>query len=355
MNRLKVGILGATGMVGQRFVTLLNDHPWFEVVALAASARSAGKTYQEAVAGRWLMTDPIPENVASLTVREVNEIEAMKKEVDFVFCALDMDKQAIRDLEESYAAADIPVVSNNSAHRWTPDIPMIIPEVNGDHLALIELQRKNRGWNKGFIVTKPNCSIQSYVPVLDALKEWEPQKIFVTTLQAISGSGKMLDASPDIQDNVIPLPGEEEKSEREPLKIFGHLQDGSIQNSDLVITAHCNRVAANDGHMAVLSVGFKKKPTHDQILEAWRNYHPETEELALPSAPVPCLRYLEEDDRPQTRLDRDYGKGMGISIGRLRDCSLLDYRFMALSHNTIRGAAGGAILTAELLHKKGYF
>jgi len=350
----KVAILGATGMVGQRFITLLNNHPWFEVVCLAASPSSAGKSYADAVAGRWLMDDPIPDNLSDVVVKQVDDISSVKDEVDFVFSAFNMDKQAIRDLEDAYAEAGVPVVSNNSAHRWTEDIPMIIPEVNPHHLDLIETQKKNRGWDRGFIVTKPNCSIQSYVPVVSALMEYEPDRLFITTMQAISGSGKLLKDSPQIHDNVIPLAGEEEKSEKEPLKIFGSLSSSGIQNHSMTITAHCHRVSAEDGHMAAVSIGFKNKPSVDEILDRIQNYEPETVKLDLPSAPRPTITYVEGDDRPQTKLDRDTGDGMGIVVGRLRDCPLLDYRMLTLSHNTIRGAAGGAILTAELLKTKGY-
>lgn len=349
INKKAVGILGATGMVGQRLITLLKNHPWFEVTHVSASSRSAGKTYQEAVEGRWQMNEEIPENIKNLLVDDVQNINS---EVDFVFCALDMDKQAIIDLENKYAAAGIPVVSNNSAHRWTEDVPMIIPEVNPDHLDLIEFQRKNRGWQKGCIAVKPNCSIQSYVPVLHALKEFEPDKVFVTTMQAISGSGKNLSQCPEIQDNVIPLAGEEIKSEQEPLKILGKLNNGKIELNDLKITAHCNRVAAEDGHMATLSISFKNKPNKDQIIDAIQHYQSIPQKLNLPSAPQPCLQFLEESNRPQTKLDRNFQNGMGISIGRVRECNLLDYRIMCLSHNTIRGAAGGAILMAELMVEK---
>lgn len=351
-NKLKVGILGATGMVGQRMITLLKNHPWFEVVLVAASGRSSGKPYAEAVKGRWKMDESIPEDVQSLIVQDVQNIKENTKEVDFVFCALDMEKDAIIELENKYASAEIPVVSNNSANRWTDDVPMIIPEVNAHHLDLIEAQKKNRGWNKGCIVIKPNCSIQSYVPTLHALQKFEPEKIFVTTMQAISGSGKKLKECPEVQDNVIPLPGEEIKAEQEPLKIFGKIENDAIELSHLKVSAHCTRVAAEDGHMAVLSVQFKNKPSKEAIIEAWENYHSQISNLDLPSAPSPCLQYLEDDNHPQTKLHRDFQKGMGISIGRLRDCHLLDYRFMCLSHNTIRGAAGGAILTAELMVKK---
>ncbi|KKR25829.1 MAG: aspartate-semialdehyde dehydrogenase, aspartate-semialdehyde dehydrogenase [Candidatus Peregrinibacteria bacterium GW2011_GWE2_39_6] len=354
MKPLSVGILGATGMVGQRLITLLENHPWFKVKILAASSRSAGKSYREAVEGRWRLTAPIPSSLADLSVYVVIDIAAITPLVDFVFSAIDLDASAIFELEDQYAAAGIPVVSNNSAHRWTPDVPMIIPEINPDHLDLISEQRKNRGWGKGFIVTKPNCSLQSYLPALAPLLKFEPESLFVTTMQAISGSGRLLANAPEIKDNVIPLPGEEEKSECEPRKILGKLCNGRIEESGLVIAAHCNRVATEDGHLAVVSVKFKNKPSIEQVLEAWQNWKPEPQALRLPSAPDPCLIYCTGPDRPQTKLDRDNGQGMSITLGRLRKCPLLDYRFSALSHNTIRGAAGGAILTAELLHAKNY-
>lgn len=354
MKKLKVGILGATGMVGQRFITLLDGHPWFQAVSLAASPKSTGKTYVDAVEGKWKLNLDIPTNLRSVIVKNVNDIDSIKNEVDFVFCALDMGKEEIIDLENAYAESGIPVISNNSANRWTEDIPMIIPEANANHINLIDVQRKNRGWDKGFIVVKPNCSIQSYVPVLSALKEFEPDKVFVTTFQAISGSGKLLKDVPEIQDNIIPLPGEEEKSEKEPLKIFGKLINSGITTSNIKITAHCNRIAVEDGHMAAISIEFKNKPSTNQIIETIKNWEPETVKLKLPSAPKPTLIYLKDEDRPQTKLDRDTGNGMAISVGRIRKCNLLDYKMLCLSHNTIRGAAGGAILTAELLRAKKY-
>ncbi len=354
VKKLHVGVLGATGMVGQRFVTLLKDHPWFEVVVVAASARSAGQAYGKVTEGRWKIGPQAPEQVKAMMVYDVNDLSTIAPQVDLVFCALDLDKAEIQKLENAYAAAGIPVVSNNSAHRWTEDVPMIIPEVNPEHLALIDVQRKNHGWKKGFVVVKPNCSLQSYLPALAALRECEAEKVFVTTMQAISGSGKNLSATPEIIDNVIPLPGEEDKSEREPLKIMGQLVGDHIVNSEMKISAHCNRVPAEDGHMAMVSVQFKKKPTREKIIELWNSWKPEPQALGLPSAPQPCIQYIEGNDRPQTKLDRDAGNGMAIAVGRLRECNLLDYRFMALSHNTIRGAAGGAILTAELLRAKGW-
>ena len=354
MSKIRVGVLGATGTVGQRLISLLEKHPLFEVTALAASARSAGKSYSEALSGRWKMPTAFPEKLKNTPVFNVNEVAQVKENCDFVFCAIDLDKKETQLLEDSYALADIPVVSCNSAHRWTSDIPMIVPEVNPDHLALIELQKKRLGTKRGYIVVKPNCSIQSYVPALAALKEFGLKSAFVTTYQAISGSGKSLSEAPEIIDNVIPLPGEEEKSEKEPLRILGTLNNGQIELSKFAISAHCNRVASEDGHYAVVSIGFEKKPTKEQILSAWKNWNPEAQKLKLASAPVPALTYLEEENRPQTRLDRDLSNGMGFSLGRLRDCPVLDYKFSTLSHNTVRGAAGGAILTAELLHAKGY-
>ncbi len=352
--KLRVGILGATGMVGQRFVTLLSTHPWFETVLVAASPRSAGRPYAEAVSGRWRIAETMPDGVRSLVVADVQEVAKIAPKVDFVFCALDLDKTEIQRLENAYAAAGIPVVSNNSAHRWTNDVPMIMPEVNPEHLALIDVQRKNHGWQRGFVVVKPNCSLQSYVPAIAALREYGPEALFITTYQAISGSGKTLATAPEIIDNVIALPGEEDKSEKEPLKILGELSGAAVNNAQIKISAHCNRVACEDGHMVMVSAKFSRHPSREQVLEAWRSWKPLPQQLGLPSAPQPCLTYLDQPDRPQTRLDRTIGAGMGIALGRLRPCNLLDYRFMALSHNTIRGAAGGAILTAELLVEKGY-
>lgn len=356
MKKLRAGILGATGMVGQRFITLLQDHPWFEVTAVAASPRSAGRKYSEAVEGRWMMKESIPDSVASLMVTDVQNLEAIKPHIDFVFCALDMTKDEIKALEEKYAAADIPVVSNNSAHRWTEDVPMIIPEVNPDHAALIDIQRKNRGWKKGFIAVKPNCSIQSYVPALKPLEKFGPKRIFITTMQAISGAGKTFESWPEMVDNVIPnIGGENEKSEKEPLKVLGTVDaKGFHLKKDLVISAQCNRVAAADGHMANVVVEFEKNPTREEILNAWNTWENEAQKLGLPSAPKPFLIYRDEPDRPQTRLDRDSGSGMAVTIGRLREDNIFHWRFEALSHNTVRGAAGGAIEMAELLKAKGY-
>lgn len=357
MEKLKCGILGATGMVGQRFITLLDSHPWFDVTAVAASPRSAGKKYSEAVEGRWFSKKEIPANVKDLVVSDVRNIEDMKGKVDFVFSAIELSKEEIREYEDKYAENDIPVVSNNSAHRWTKDVPMIIPEINPHHVSMIDIQRKNHGWNKGFVVVKPNCSLQSYLPAIVPLMEkYNPTEMIVNTMQAISGAGKTFETFPEIEDNVIPfIGGEEEKSEKEPLKILGKIENNEfVDYSGIKISAHCNRVPASDGHMATVSVKFETKPTVDEILEIWKNYKPEPQQLGLPSAPDPVLIYNSEDDRPQTKLDRDAGNGMAITIGRLRECKVFDFRFVAISHNTVRGAAGGAILVAELLKAKGY-
>ena len=356
MEKYRVGIVGATGMVGQRFISLLKDHPWFEVNCVAASARSAGKTYREAVGERWAFSWEIPEKVAGMTVVDAADIDEVNKHVDFVFCAVDMKKDEIRALEEAYAKHEIPVVSNNSACRGIEDVPMVVPEINADHLAVIEAQKKRLGTKNGFIAVKPNCSIQSYVPALTPLLDFEPEKVSVCTYQAISGAGKTFKTWPEMVDNVIPyIGGEDEKSENEPLKLWGHVEDGKIVNAALpVISAQCLRVACSDGHMAAVSVSFKKKPTIEQIKERWANYETEAQRLELPSAPKPFLQYFEDPSRPQTRLDRDFQNGFGVSIGRLREDKLFDYRFVCLSHNTVRGAAGGGILTAELLCRKGY-
>lgn len=355
-KKIPVGILGATGMVGQRFISLLQNHPYFEVVSVAASPRSAGKKYSEAVEGRWVMEGKIPESVAALKVFAVDEdVEKITEQAQLVFSAMDLDKESIRSIEEDYASRGIAVVSNNSAHRWTEDVPMVLPEVNPEHLELINIQRKNRGWDKGLIVVKPNCSIQSYVPMLTPLLEFRPSQVIVTTMQAVSGAGRTVEDWPEMQDNVNPLiGGEEEKSENEPLKIWGNLGNGKIQNFDGInISATCIRVPVSDGHMASVAVKFEEKPTKEQILKAWKNFNP-LAEYNLPSAPNPFITYFEEEDRPQTRLDKNLGNGMGIAAGRLREDNILDYKFVGLSHNTIRGAAGGAILTAELLKAKGY-
>lgn len=353
MAKIKVSILGATGTVGQRLISLLDGHPNFEVTGLAASSRSAGKTYEQALSGRWKMPKAMPENIKNKQVFDVQNIAAIKEQSDFVFCAVDMGKTETQQLEDSYAKAELPVVSSNSAHRWTEDIPMIIPEVNADHLGILEIQKKRLGTKRGFIVVKPNCSIQSYVPALAALKEFGLKTAFITTYQAISGSGKNLSESPEIIDNIIPLPGEEDKAEKEPTRVLGNFNGDKIELLNFNISAHCNRVPTEDGHYAVVSIGFDKKPSAEQILEIWNNWKPEVQSLNLPSAPKKILTYFSEQDRPQTRLDRDLDSGMGFALGRLRECNVLDYRFSSLSHNTIRGAAGGAILTAELLYAKG--
>lgn len=357
MSRLKVGVLGATGMVGQRFVTLLADHPNFEVVVVAASPRSAGKTYSEAVAGRWSQTNKaIPSGVSNLVVLNVNEIDTISEQVDFVCCALDMEKEEISTLETAYAKAETPVISNNSAHRWTPDVPMFIPEVNPEHVEIIPAQRKRLGTQNGFIAVKPNCSIQPYVPAFHALAEFGPTTASVCTYQAISGAGKTFETYPEMVDNIIPfIGGEEEKSMREPLKIWGDIVKGEIVPARTPnISAQCIRVPVTDGHLAAVSVSFATKPSQDEILECWRTFKGDPRGTGLPSSPTPFLNYFTEEDRPQTRLDRDAGNGMGVTLGRLRDDNVFDYRFIALSHNTVRGAAGGAVLMAELLYREGY-
>jgi aspartate-semialdehyde dehydrogenase len=355
-TKLKVGVLGATGMVGQRFVSLLDAHPRFEVTAVAASPSSAGKRYADAVAGRWTLAKTIPADAAKLTVGNASDIAAIADQVDFVFCAVDMPKAETAKLEEAYARAEVPVVSNNSAHRWTPDVPMMIPEINDDHAHVIEAQRKRLGTKRGFVTVKPNCSIQCYVPAIHPLWSFGPTKIAVCTYQAISGAGKTFESWPEMVDNVIPfIPGVEEKSEQEPLKIWGSVTGGKIQNATApAITAQCIRVPVSDGHMAAVFVSFERKPSKDQILSAWKEFAGRPQQLGLPSAPKPFLHYFEDDSRPQTRLDRDLGNGQAVSIGRLRPDSIFDWRFVALSHNTVRGAAGGAVLTAELLAHDGY-
>ena len=355
-EKLKVGILGGTGMVGQRFVSLLENHPWFEVAAIAASPRSAGKTYEEAVGGRWKMSTPMPEAVKHIIVKNVNEVEEVASCVDFVFSAVDMTKDEIKAIEEAYAKAEIPVVSNNSAHRWTPDVPMVIPEINPEHLEVIPFQKKRLGTLRGFIAVKPNCSIQSYTPALHALKQFGPKVVVATTYQAISGAGKTFKDWPEMVDNVIPfIGGEEEKSEQEPLRIWGKVEDGVIKKADApLITTQCIRVPVSDGHTAAVFVSFEKKPTKEEILKCWAEYKGEPQELGLPSAPKQFIKYFEEDNRPQAKLDRDYEKGMGVCLGRLREDTVYDYKFVGLSHNTLRGAAGGAVLVAELLTAKGY-
>lgn len=354
--RLKAGIIGATGMVGQRFITLLADHPWFEISCLAASPRSAGKKYGEVMGDRWAMTTAIPEKIASMVVLDASDIEAVKAEVDFVFCAVDMDKQAIKALEESYAKAEVPVVSNNSAHRGTADVPMVIPEINDAHMKVIEDQKKRLGTTRGFIAAKPNCSIQSYMPVIAALKEFGPKEAVICTYQAISGAGKTFETWPEMVDNVIPfIGGEEEKSEQEPLKILGKIENGIIVNAtEPVISAQCIRVPAQDGHLAAVSIKFAKKPSREEILNSINGFKGKPQSYNLPSAPSQFIKYMEEDNRPQTRLDRDYEKGMGVTVGRMREDHIYDYKFVCLSHNTLRGAAGGAVLIGELLAYEGY-
>ncbi len=355
-QKLKVGILGATGMVGQRFISLLENHPWFEVVTVAASPRSAGKTYEEAVGGRWKMQTPMPEAVKKLTVLNVNEVEKVAATVDFVFSAVDMTKDEIKAIEEAYAKTETPVVSNNSAHRWTPDVPMVVPEINPEHFEVIEFQKKRLGTTKGFVAVKPNCSIQSYAPVLTAWKEFEPYEVVATTYQAISGAGKNFQDWPEMEGNIIPyIGGEEEKSEQEPLRLWGKIEDGVIKKSDaMVITTQCIRVPVLDGHTAAVFVKFRKKPTKEQLIEKLIQFSGEPQKLELPSAPKQFIQYLEEDNRPQVQLDVNYEHGMGISVGRLREDTVYDYKFVGLSHNTVRGAAGGAVLCAELLKAKGY-
>jgi aspartate-semialdehyde dehydrogenase len=356
MSKLRVGILGGTGMVGQRFIALLENHPWFEVAVIAASPRSAGKTYEEAVGDRWKMTTPMPEAVKKLIVKNVNEVESVSSEVDFVFSAVDMTKDEIKAIEEAYAKAETPVVSNNSAHRWTPDVPMVVPELNPEHLEVIPDQKKRLGTKRGFIVVKPNCSIQSYTPALHALREFGPKVVVATTYQAISGAGKTFKEWPEMIDNVIPyIGGEEEKSEQEPLRIWGKVQDGQIVKAAApLITTQCIRVPVSDGHTAAVFVSFEKKPTKDEIIKAWKEFKGLPQELNLPSAPKQFIQYLEEDNRPQAKFDRDYENGMGVSFGRLREDTVYDYKFVGLSHNTVRGAAGGAVLIAELLKAQGY-
>lgn len=357
MKQYKVGVVGATGMVGQRFITLLENHPWFKLTALAASARSAGKTYEDAVGSRWLMKTPMPEAVKKMVVLDASNVEEVAAQVDFVFCAVNMKKDEIKALEEAYAKAECPVVSNNSAHRMTPDVPMVVPEINADHLEIIPAQRKRLGTKRGFIAVKSNCSLQSYVPALHPLmKDYSVTKCLVCTYQAISGAGKTFETFPDILDNVIPyIGGEEEKSEQEPLKLWGHIDgDKIVPATTPSITAQCLRVPVSDGHMGAVFVSFDKKPTKEQMLEAWANFRGPAQELNLPSAPKQFLHYFTEPDRPQPKLDRNTENGMAVCIGRLREDTLFDYKFACMSHNTLRGAAGGAVLLAELLAAKGY-
>lgn len=356
MKKIRAGVIGATGMVGQRFLTLLEEHPYFEVTALAASSRSAGKTYEKAVGARWKMKVPMPEKFKNMKVIDAANIDEMKSLVDFVFCAVDMKKDEVKALEEAYAKAEIPVVSNNSANRGVADVPMIIPEINDSHLEVIEAQKKRLGTKKGFIAVKPNCSIQSYVPMLTPLRKFGIKEVIVTTYQAISGAGKTFREWPEMIDNVIPyIGGEEEKSEKEPLKIWGRVEDGRIVDcTDTAISCQCIRVPVSDGHTAAVFVRFENKPTKEEILECWKNFRGKPQELELPSAPKQFVTYFEEDNRPQAALDRDLYGGMGVSVGRLREDSLYDYKFVGLSHNTLRGAAGGGVLNAELLYRLGY-
>lgn len=355
MEKLKVGVLGATGMVGQRFLSLLENHEWFEVVCVAASPRSAGKTYEEAVGDRWKLDTPMPEKVKKLIVENVNEVEKVSSQVDFVFSAVDMTKDEIKAIEEAYAKTETPVVSNNSAHRWTPDVPMVVPELNPEHLEVIKFQQERLGTKRGFIAVKPNCSIQSYAPALHALKEFNPVRVVATTYQAISGAGKNFSDWPEMVGNIIPyIGGEEEKSEQEPLRIWGKVENGVIVKAEApLITTQCIRVPVLNGHTAAVFVDFEKKPSKEEMIAKWRNFKGLPQELELPSAPKHFIQYLEEDNRPQVALDVNYERGMGISIGRLREDSLFQYKFVGLSHNTLRGAAGGAVLIAELLVKQG--
>ena len=358
MKKYNVGVIGATGMVGQRFVNLLANHPWFNVVVLAASARSAGKTYEVAVGDKWAFESPIPSQIKDMPVLDAEaDMDTIAQKVDFVFCAVNMDKAKIRALEEAYAKKEVPVVSNNSAHRFTADVPMIIPEVNPEHLEIISSQKARLGTKKGFIAVKSNCSLQSYVPLLHPLKSFGVKEVAVCTYQAISGAGKTFATMPEILDNVIPyIGGEEEKSEKEPLKIWGEIQNSEIVSANSpAITAQCLRVPVSDGHTAAVFVKFDKKPTKEDILSAWASFKGEPQDLQLPSAPQQFLQYFEEDNRPQAKLDRMAGNGMSVTVGRLREDSVYDYKFIGLSHNTLRGAAGGAVLLAELLAAKGYF
>ena len=356
MQKYRVGIIGATGMVGQRFITLLADHPWFEIHALAASARSAGMTYEEAVGSRWAMKTPIPEKVAKMVVMDASDVKNVSDLCDFVFCAVNMKKDEIKALEEAYAKTETPVISNNSANRGMADVPMLIPEINPEHAHAIERQRERLGTKVGFIAVKPNCSIQSYVPALTPLYSCGIESVMVSTYQAISGAGKTFETMPEIIDNVIPfISGEEEKSEQEPLKIWGKLENGLIVNAaSPKISAHCVRVPVSDGHLATIFVKFKNKPTKEQMLAAWATFKGEPQKLELPSAPKQFLQYMTEENRPQTKLDRDFEHGMGICIGRLRDDPIFDYRFVCISHNTLRGAAGGGVESAELLCAQGW-
>ena len=355
-KKLNVGILGATGMVGQRFVTLMENHPWFDVTVVAASSRSAGRSYEEAVGGRWKMETPMPDYVKAMPVLNIDQIGEIAEQVDFVFCALNMAKDEIREIEEKYARAEVPVVSNNSAHRWTPDVPMVVPEINDAHFEVIEYQKKRLGTTRGFIAVKPNCSIQSYAPILTAWMPFEPYEAIATTYQAISGAGKTFEDWPEMVGNVIPfISGEEEKSEQEPLRIWGSIENGQIVKSDcMTITTQCLRVPVLNGHTAAVFVKFRKDPTFKELVEAAGNFRGYPQEHELPSAPKQFIQYLREDDRPQVTQDVQFENGMGVSFGRLRKDTLFDWKFVGLSHNTLRGAAGGAVLCAETLVSKGY-
>ncbi len=358
MKKYNVGIIGATGMVGQRFAILLEHHPWFNVTTLAASPRSAGKTYKDAVGERWSMPKPMPENMKDLVLLDATaDMEKITKEVDFVFCAVDMKKDEIKALEEAYAKAECPVISNNSAHRATPDVPMVVPEINPEHIEIIEHQRARLGTKRGFIAVKSNCSIQSYVPALHPLMKFGVNKVLACTYQAISGAGKTFETWPEMNDNLIPfIGGEEKKSEQEPLKVWGKVVDGKIVNATAPsITTQCLRVPVSDGHTAAVFVSFDKKPTKEEIITLWKEFKGVPQELELPSAPKQFIHYFEEDNRPQAKLDRNLENGMAVSVGRLREDSQYDYKFVCLSHNTLRGAAGGGVLMAELLAAKGYF
>lgn len=355
-EKLSVAVLGGTGMVGQRFISLLENHPWFEVKVIAASSRSAGKTYEEAVGGRWKMTTPMPEAAKKIIVKNVQEVEEVSKDVDFCFSAVDMTKEEIRAIEEEYAKTETPVVSNNSAHRWTPDVPMVVPEINPEHYDVIEFQRKRLGTKRGFIAVKPNCSIQSYAPVLTAWKKFVPTTAVVSTYQAISGAGKTFKDWPEMEHNIIPyIGGEEEKSEKEPLRLWGRIENGVIVPAESPkITSQCIRVPVLDGHTATVFVNLEKKATKEELIEAMESFKGKPQELGLPSAPKQFIQYLSDDNRPQVALDVNFENGMGISVGRLREDSIFDWKFVGLSHNTLRGAAGGALLSAELLYKTGY-
>ena len=355
-DKLKVAVLGGTGMVGQRFISIIENHPWFEVATIAASPRSAGKTYEESVGSRWKMENPMPESVKNIVIKDVTDVKAVSEDVDFVLSAVNMSKDEIKAIEEEYAKTETPVVSNNSAHRWTKDVPMVVPEINPEHMKVIEDQKKRLGTKRGFIAVKPNCSIQSYAPVLTAWKEFEPYEVIVSTYQAISGAGKTFKDWPEMEGNIIPyIGGEEEKSEKEPLRIWGKVENGEIVPADNIkITSQCIRVPVLNGHTASVFVKFKKQPTKEQLIQKLWDFKGLPQELELPSAPKQFIQYLEEDNRPQVALDVDFERGMGISVGRIREDSIYDWKFVGLSHNTIRGAAGGAILCAELLKAQGY-